>query len=335
MYNELPMTEHLNSEESTDSLDDLPVKIGSSATGSTFRRRVDKHSKAEFNGGGNPEEYEKFILAKMLGHPILSHDEVVELSKQIQKGNFEAKDYLVSHNIRLVASMAIRYKGNGLSHSELISEGTIGLIRAAEKYDYTLGYKFSTYAIRWIEQSMQRALSDKSTTIRLPVHQYERLRKIYRTRDELTSQLGEEPTLKELSAATEIPVNDIQMILRAKESLVSLDQPINSSEDSSSSFHNLLPSDEDSVFNEAFNNTSPDSIKDPSISRALKNLSSLEKKVLCMSLGIEGFKQCDYVEIGRKLEIPSAKIKSIINHSKQKIYEELRSQEFNYQDYLV
>ena len=334
MYNELPMTEHLNSEESTDSLDDLPVKIGSSATGSTFRRRVDKHSKAEFNGGGNPEEYEKFILAKMLGHPILSHDEVVELSKQIQKGNFEAKDYLVSHNIRLVASMAIRYKGNGLSHSELISEGTIGLIRAAEKYDYTLGYKFSTYAIRWIEQSMQRALSDKSTTIRLPVHQYERLRKIYRTRDELTSQLGEEPTLKELSAATEIPVNDIQMILRAKESLVSLDQPINSSEDSSGSLHNLLPSDEDSVFNEAVN-ASPDDVNDPSISKALENLSSLEKKVLCMSLGINGFQKCGYTEIGRLLDIPSSKVRTMADQAKERMRQELDSQGFNRKDYLV
>ena len=335
MYKELPMAEQLNLGESPNSLDDLPVKIGSSATKSTFRRRVDKHSKAELSGGNDPEGYEKFILAKMLGHPILSHEEVIEVSKQIQKGDFDAKEYLVIHNLRLVASMAGRYRGNGLSTSELISEGTMGLIRAAEKYDYTLGYRFSTYAIRWIEQSMQRAVSDKSTTIRLPVSQYEKLRKIYRMRDELTSQSGEEPTLNELSAATEISIDDIQMILRAKESLVSLDQPINSNEDSSSSLHNLLPSDDDSVFNEAFINTSADDIKDPSISQALENLSPLEEQVLCMSLGIKGFKKCDYVEIGRQLDMPSSKARTVADHAKQKMYEELRSQEFNHKDYLV
>jgi RNA polymerase primary sigma factor len=159
-------------------------------------------------------------------YPLLTAADEVELAKGIERGDLEAKERMINSNLRLVISNARRYQGQGLPLSDLIQEGIVGLIRAAEKFDWRRGFKFSTYATLWIRQAIQRALSNTSRSIRIPVHIEQRQRKLARAERDLTNRLGREPTDDELAEAAEMELAEIMHLREAPQTVTSLDQPI-------------------------------------------------------------------------------------------------------------
>src|SRR5437588_8463378 len=182
------------------------------------------------------------FLREVRRHPLLTREQEVELAQRIERGDLEAKERLVNSNLRLVISNARKYQGHELPLLDLIQEGILGLIRAAEKFDWRKGYKFSTYATFWIRQAIQRALDNRARTIRIPVHLGQRERKIARAERELAARLGREPNDREIADAAELRLADVIEAREAARVVTSLDRPIGEEEDTS--FGSLLASAE-------------------------------------------------------------------------------------------
>ncbi|HVV58042.1 MAG TPA: sigma-70 family RNA polymerase sigma factor [Gaiellaceae bacterium] len=175
-------------------------------------------------------------------YPLLTAAQEVEIAKRIERGDKEAKDLLVNSNLRLVVSIAKKYQGHGLSLLDLIQEGIIGLIRAAEKFDWRKGFKFSTYATWWIRQAVQRGVANKARTIRIPVHIVEREQKISRAERELVAQLERTPTDAEVAEKAKLPLKQVREVRAAARAVASLDKPVGESD--SAAFGDLFPSEE-------------------------------------------------------------------------------------------
>jgi RNA polymerase primary sigma factor len=237
-------------------------------------------------------------------YPLLTAAQEIELAKRIEKGDMDAKDRMINSNLRLVVSVARKYQGHGLTLGDLVQEGMLGLIRAAEKFDWRRGFKFSTYATLWIRQSIQRGLENSSRTIRLPVHIAQRERKINRTERELATKLGREPTEDEIAEAVELPVDQVIEIRKAARPLTSLDQPIG--EDGETSFGDLITAQQPAVEDEVVQDAGTTAVQ-----LAVSSLPERERNVVQLRFGLGGEEPTPLRETGRRLGISAERVRQI------------------------
>jgi RNA polymerase primary sigma factor len=244
------------------------------------------------------------FLQEVRRYPLLSRDDEVELSKRIEKGDLEAKERLVNSNLRLVISNARKYQGHDLPLLDLIQEGILGLIRAAEKFDWRKGYKFSTYATFWIRQAIQRALDNRARTIRIPVHLGQRERKIGRAQADLAAKLGRDPTDEEIAEAAELDLSEIVEAREAARVVTSLDRPVG--EEDETSLGALLPSGDRGPDEEV-----DISLREDALREALDRLPEPEREVVKLRYGINGNDPTPLSETGRRLGISSDTVRKL------------------------
>jgi RNA polymerase primary sigma factor len=236
--------------------------------------------------------------------PLLTPSEEIELAKRIERGDLVAKERMVNSNLRLVMSIARRYQGQGLSMGDLVQEGTLGLIRAVEKFDWRKGFRFSTYATLWIRQSIQRGLENSGRTIRLPVHVGQRARKVARARRELTAKLGREPTDEELSEETGLELELVLEAARADREPTSLDLPVG--DDGETSLGTLIATDEPEPHEEV-----EDTLRHEAVQRAIETLPDKERTVIHLRFGTGGEPPQTLSEVGRRLGLSSTRAREL------------------------
>ena len=245
-------------------------------------------------------------------YPLLTAAEEVELAKRIERGDLEAKERMINSNLRLVVANARRYQGQGLTLGDLIQEGVVGLIRAAEKFDWRRGFKFSTYATAWIRQAMQRALSNTSRTIRIPVHIEQRQRKVAKAERELALKLGRDPTDEEIAAATELDAESIEQLRDAAQAVTSLDTPIGDDDDTS--FGDLMASDRPEPVEELAEGERVAAVTD-----ALESLESSEREVIELRFGFETGEERSLGSVARQLGMTDSEAQRVEDSALRKL----------------
>jgi len=237
--------------------------------------------------------------------PLLSPERETYLAEQITLGNKAAKDELIEANLRLVVSIAKRHVGKGMYFLDLIQEGNLGLIKAVEKFDYSKGYKFSTYATWWIRQSITRAIADQARTIRIPVHMVETINKVKKVSSQLLHKNGHEPTAEEIAAEIDMPVEKVSEIMRVSQEPVSLETPIGEEEDSH--LGDFIPDDEAPAPAEAASYT----LLKEQIGKVLSTLTPREEKVLRLRFGLEDGRPRTLEEVGKEFNVTRERIRQI------------------------
>ena len=303
-------------------------------------------SEAESNAGGNKVEEEEVVVLddedltkdinindpvrkylKEIGRiSLLSPEEEMKLSLKVAAGDEEAKNILAESNLRLVVSIAKRYVGRGMLFLDLIQEGNMGLIKAVEKFDYTKGFKFSTYATWWIRQAITRAIADQARTIRIPVHMVETINKLIRTSRHLLQQLGREPTPEEIAEEMEIPVEKVMEIQKIAQDPVSLETPIGEEDDS---HLGDFIQDDDSP---APHDSAAYTLLKEQLEEVMNTLTPREAKVLKLRFGLEDGKARTLEEVGREFKVTRERIRQIEAKALRKLRHPSRSKKLR--DYM-
>jgi len=269
--------------------------------------------------GFNIDDPVRMYLKEIGKVPLLSPDEEIVLAQQMCEGEEEAKIKLAEANLRLVVSIAKRYVGRGMQFLDLIQEGNLGLIKAVEKFDYTKGYKFSTYATWWIRQAITRAIADQARTIRIPVHMVETINKVIRVSRQLLQELGHDPSPEEIAEEMNMPVDKVREIMKIAQEPVSLETPIGEEEDSH--LGDFLPDEDASEPAEAASFTL---LKEQLID-VLGTLTLREEKVLKLRFGIEDGRTRTLEEVGREFNVTRERIRQIEAKALRKLRHPSRS----------
>jgi RNA polymerase primary sigma factor len=246
----------------------------------------------------------KLFFQQAARYPLLTAAEEIELAQRIERGDLDAKDRMITSNLRLVIHVARGYRGQGLPFHDLIQEGIVGLIRAAEKFDWRKGFKFSTYATLWIRQAIQRGLANTGRTIRLPAHIGQRERKVARAERDLTTRLGREPTLEELAEAVELEVEEVADVRNLSDVVASLDQPL--SDGAETAMGDLMASEVAGPEEQALEDAVTREVAD-----ALAGLEVREREVVVLRYGLRGTEALSLRDTGKELGISAERTRQI------------------------
>ena len=269
--------------------------------------------------GIGTEDPVRMYLKEIGTVPLLSAGEEIRLAKRKAEGDVNAKERLIEANLRLVVSIAKRYVGRGMQFLDLIQEGNLGLIKAVEKYDYSKGFKFSTYATWWIRQAITRAIADQARTIRIPVHMVETINRLIRTSRQLLQELGREPTPEEIAEKMEMPVERVREIMKISQDPVSLETPIGEEEDSH--LGDFIQDDEASQPSEEASYT----LLREQLEEVLSTLTPREEQVLRMRFGLIDGKPHTLEEVGKEFDVTRERIRQIESKALRKLRHPSRS----------
>ena len=291
-----------------------PAEAGVESGERSLSPRLAELRRAELDEIIEPSVDSLRLYLRSIGRvPLLTAGEEVSLAKRIERGDMAAKQHMVEANLRLVVSIAKSYVGRGLTFLDLIQEGSLGLIRAVEKFDYRRGYKFSTYATWWIRQAVTRSLADKARTIRIPVHMVERLNRLVNAERRLIQQLGREPTDNEIAAELECSPREVREVLRVAQQPVSLEKPMGEEDDSA-----LADLIEDASAQSPLDLAS-DALRREDVNRVLAALPGRERQVIELRYGLAGGRPLTLEEVGRAFKITRERVRQIENRTLKKL----------------